>query len=47
LVVNGPLVYRDYLFKMHSEHFAKKEGKPDLIICDLFSGEAMEYAAKN
>jgi len=32
---------------MHSEYFEKKKDKPDLIICDLFEGEAMDYAVRN
>jgi hypothetical protein len=32
---------------MHKEHFKQKTNLPDLMICDLFEGEAIKYAVKN
>lgn len=32
---------------MHKNYFDKKQNKPDLMICDLFEGEAIKYAVKN
>jgi hypothetical protein len=34
-------------FKMHKLYFENKQDHPDLLICDIFSEQALRYAKKN